>query len=109
MAIDAADLATIRNDVGTEPDDDTVEAFLDAEATTTLAALAIWRQRYADAISEPQSQSLAGDASHNWGQALEHMRTRIAVLENRAAVEAGDVAGVTSVAFGRSDRDRLYG
>lgn len=83
MALDPGVLAQIRDLVGSQPDDDSIEAtyLRDDMGTVNLAALSILRRRRSDMELAPETFNVQGDYSQSTGKNLDALNKRIAELE----------------------------
>lgn len=81
--MDAAILGQIRDWVGSQPDDATVESFYSrlGNGTVETAALSILRQRRADLEANPETFNVQGDYSQSTGKNLDSLNSRIGQLE----------------------------
>jgi len=109
--VSADDIAAVREWVGSDPDDDTVEAELDRWVDdphpVERAALAILRVRLADVLAGPAKWAEGQDYSEDWSSNLKLLQGRVARLEGIVGADA-DLAAPT-VAVGqlvRPERDR---
>lgn len=100
------DLTWMREWIGSGPDDDAVQARLDAyDGTRTLAAISILRERRADLLGDPLSYSIRGDVTVNAAGNLSALDSMIAQLED-IAVGDGDLdapAGIEGAVLERQD------
>jgi hypothetical protein len=92
------ELAEIRDEVGSEPDDATVDAFFDELGATVLVSLRVLRRRRGDLLGKPKSFTLTGVLSVTNGE-IELLDAHIRRLEARAASlgleDPGSSGGVT--------------
>lgn len=107
-AVTAVDVAAVRDWVGADPDDNTIQAYLDRPATVAAAALAILRRRRADLIGTPSQVTVDGDYSRTTDHAadLKALNTAITQLEDLVAAEQPgvDLGGLPVVMSGRMVR-----
>lgn len=101
--ISPADLAWMREWVGSTPDDAALADLLDTyEGVRSLAALGLLRMRRADLLGDPLSYSIRGDVTVNATANLNALDAMIGLLEDQAradgdleAGESGLLAGAT--------------
>lgn len=87
------DLIWMREWIGSAPDDDAVQARLDAyDGVRSLATISLLRERRADLLSDPVSYSIRGDITVNAGANLSALDSMIAQLEDIAR-DDGDLEG----------------
>ena len=103
MALDADDLAAIREHVGSTPPDADLEVQWDRLGSVEAVALAVLRGRLADLLASPADLRVDGDYSESWGKNLDLLRAKIAALETLLP----DGPGAVKVAhLSRSGRSR---
>lgn len=96
MALDADDLAAIREHVGSTPTDVELETRWDRLGTVASVALSVLRERLADMLARPADLSVDGDYRESYQANLRILREQVATLE--AAVASGGSPGVVHVA-----------
>lgn len=111
MAMTDNDLAHIRDEVGDEPDDTTIDDYFDELGHWLPVAIRVLKRRRANAAAggqETKSFSLDGVLSVGLSTAnLSNLDAQIASLETLWAAEQGDAAdGVSTARIRRADRYR---
>lgn len=110
MALTDAQLRTIRDEVGTSPDDDTLDDLYDDLGSTTAVALAVLRPRLADALAAAAQGgfTITGALSATPPAQPTLLQQQVSRLEAQYAAETGDTTevGAVSVVAGRYDRPR---
>ncbi len=112
MAMTDSDLANIRDQVGDEPDDDTIDAYFDDLGHWLPVAIRVLKRRRANASAggqETKTFSLDGVLSVGLSTAnFTTLDTQIAALEAQWAVEQGGVSAdaAGSARIPRRDRYR---
>lgn len=106
--ISPADLAWMREWVGSTPDDATLADRLNVyEGQRTLAAIGLLRMRRADLLSDPLSYSIRGDVTVNAQANLSALDAMLSTLEGIAiaegAMEGGTGAAIASATLERQD------
>lgn len=88
MALTDAQLALIRNEVGSNPDDASLQAIYDRVATLYGTALEVQSQRLADFRANPAQFSVAGEYGQNVAANIAALTEHVAQLVAKAAAEA---------------------
>lgn len=98
MALTEAQLATIRNEVGSTPDDPTLQSKYDRVGTLYGVAYEVVSQRLADLRTNPASFTVVGEYSQNVAAniaTLEGLRRELAVKAVAEAAGLDPNGGVT--------------
>ncbi len=82
MALTAGQIIAIRREIGSEPDDATLNAAYDRLGTLGLVALEILETRYADLVSSPAQFTVFGEYGQNTGQNLIDLRGQLERLRS---------------------------
>jgi hypothetical protein len=94
MAMTDTELAEIRDEVGAEPDDETLDGFFDQLGAATLVSLRVLRRRRGDLLGQPKSFTLTGVLSVTSGE-IDALDAHIRRLEARASALGLDDAGAS--------------
>lgn len=106
MPIEPADLAWMREWIGSTPDDATLEERLAVyDGVRSLTVLGVLRTRRADLLADPLSYSIRGDVTVNATANLAALESLIASLEAVAVadgdLEASDLATLSGATLER--------
>lgn len=117
MALTAAQVAQIREWVGTEPDTAALNVIHDRVGLVDAVALSVLVTRRTllreTLATQPAKLGLAGDYSHDWGNTRTVYDDDIARLQLLVDAQSDDVPGAVTLTavgtIGRTDRDGLFG
>lgn len=108
MAASDTQLAEIREWIGDDPDDSTVQALWTAYGTVNRVSLSVLRRRRAALLADPAKLSIDGETSEDWTANLNALDSDIAALEGGVVTDTVDpdaAAGFATVGqMVRTDR-----
>lgn len=102
MALDADDLAAIREHVGSTPSDEDLGTQWDRLGTVEAVALSVLRARLADMLASPASLRVDGDYAEDHSANIRALEKQIARLELAVPGSPGEVKVAHLTRSGRS-------